>query len=162
MQPRTSVSSPVTPTRLSVLLSSIAQTPNLVRAVVGDQHRAISQYQQSNRPAPDVTTVLIEHPTRQKIVVAAHGFSILETNANELVAGSFGAIPRSMQGHENIALVFLREHFAFVKDQAQNRRMRLDQDITRNRFLNQVGSFAFVARIFDGAGIGVWPTVKTN
>src|ERR1700674_3519958 len=92
-----------------LLLSRIRQPPDLIRAVVGDKHRPVWQYQQSHGPAPNLFTIFIKHPTGEKIIIAAHRLSILETNANDLVAGSPGAIPRSMQGNKDIAFVFLRE-----------------------------------------------------
>src|SRR4030095_4856466 len=105
-------------------------------AVVGDEHGAVSQKQESNRPAPNFFTLRIEHPPGQKIIVTTDRFSILETNANDLVSGAFVAVPGTMQCHKSVTTIFRWEHPSFIKGQSKNCRVGLDQYVARQRFLH--------------------------
>src|SRR5262245_19915208 len=123
--------------RMTLFLPGIGHAPDLLSAVVDDQQGSITDHRDANGSAPDAFTGFIGNPSHQEVLVAAFRFSVCEWDANDFVAAAFRAIPRPMESDKGVALVFFREHFAGIKDDAERRRVRFDQDVWNDRSRDQ-------------------------
>src|SRR5271157_967108 len=66
-----------------------------------------------DRSAPNARVVGDE--AGQEIFGDARRLSILHQEAHDLIAGSFGPVPRSVERNERVALVFRRNYTALVE-----------------------------------------------
>src|SRR5258708_27719581 len=141
-------------------LLPVGHPPDLSCAVVADQHRAVSEHEDADGPAPSLAVHLAQHPAGEEIVVATGGAAVLHRDADDLVAGAPGAVPRSVQGDEEVAAKLRREHRAIVEGDAERGGVRLDQKGRRDCLGDEVGTLAAAARLFVRAEVGVGPTVE--
>src|SRR5258706_1218883 len=108
-------------------LLPVGYPPDLSCAVVADQHRAVGEHEDANGSAPYLAARLVEHPAGEEIVVATGGPAVLHRDADDLVASAQGAVPRSVQGDEEVAAVLGWEHRALVEGDAERSGVSLDQ-----------------------------------
>src|SRR5258708_34303412 len=101
--------------------------PDRAVAVFGEQQRAVMRDRDANGPSPH--RGIIDDKAGDKILVFAGGDAVLETNADDLVAGAFRPVPRAMFGREPIAAIFAWKRAAIVECEPQRGRVRLDQDV---------------------------------
>src|SRR6266446_9176894 len=136
-------------------LLPVGHPPDLSCAVVADQHRAVGEHEDADRSAPYLAARLVEHPAGEEIVVATGGTAVLHRDADDFVASAQGAVPRSVQGDEEVAAVLRREHRALVEGDAERGGVSLDQKGRRDCPGDQVGALAAAARLFVRAEVGV-------
>src|ERR1039457_4777871 len=134
--------------------------PDAVVAVLGDEQAAIGQLQNGDRAAPNFALVGPKHPAGEDFAYGTGGLAILEGDEGDGLADALGAVPRSVEGEEGPALVFLGELTTSVENEVQHGNVRAQQDIALNRLGHQVWAHAFVAGIFVGPGVGERPTVE--
>src|ERR1039457_7136545 len=134
--------------------------PDAVVAVLGDEQAAIGQLQNGDRAAPNFALVGPKHPAGEDFAYGTGGLAILEGDEGDGLADALGAVPRSVEGEEGPALVFLGELTTSVENEGQHGNVRAQQDIALNRLGHQVWAHAFVAGIFVGPGVGERPTVE--
>src|SRR3954453_265916 len=86
----------------AALLAHVADAPDGLAAVVGDQQRAVARDGDAHRPPPHAAVARGE--AGEKILVLAAG-SILpvQRHPDHLVAGALGAVPGSVLGGEDVA-----------------------------------------------------------
>src|ERR1017187_5959358 len=127
--------------------------PDAVVAVLGDKQAAIGHLQNANGAAPNFALVGRKHPAGEDLAYRPGRLAIFEGDEGDGLADTHRAVPRSVEGEEGPALVFLGELTTCVEDGVQH-------DIALNRFGHQVRAHAFVAGIFVGPRVGERPTVE--
>src|SRR4051794_38834601 len=91
-----------------VSFAGVSDAPNGLRAVVGDQQRAIGRDRDAYRAAPHVFAIY--HKTGHEVFILARGFAgLMQRDADELVADARGAIPGAVFGGEDVTFVFARK-----------------------------------------------------
>ena len=85
------------------LLSRVADPPDAIAAVVGDQQRAVRRDRDADRAAPDVP-VVDDEAGHEVLVFAAGVAGLVQRDANQLVADADRAVPRAVFGGEDVAL----------------------------------------------------------
>src|SRR5699024_10781639 len=104
--------------RASLLL--VAQTPDTVVAVLGDEEAAVRQLKDSDRPAPDLGAIRTGHPPGDDLLHRAGRFSVLERHETDRLTDALGAIPRAMEGEEGAVPVLGGEHVAGVEGEIEH------------------------------------------
>jgi len=72
-------------------LSGISNPPNRAAAVLGNEQGAILVHCHADRPPPDFG--IVDNEGGNEIVVFAGRDSVLDDDADDLIAGALGAIP---------------------------------------------------------------------
>src|SRR5260370_39391522 len=65
-----------------------------------------------------------------------------------------------MQSDKGAPAIFFRKHFPLIEDEAQDRGMRLNQNIAGNRLFDEIESLTFAPGIFVWAIVSIGPAVK--
>src|SRR5262249_1047448 len=103
----------------------------------------------------------IYHKTSQEVFILAGSFSgLVERDADELIADARGAVPRTVLGGKDVALVFGGKLPAFVEGHLQRSVVRMKEDVGCNDFVFQLGMLAGKTRILLAAHIKPRPTVE--
>ena len=106
-------------------------------AVLGDGH--------ADRPAPDVAVGGDE--ADEEVLVLAGRLAVLQRDADHLVAGPPGAVPRAVLGGEDVALVLGGELVAGVEGHVERGRVRLEEHVGDDHLVLQLGVLALVAGV---------------
>jgi hypothetical protein len=94
---------------------TVADAVNHVGTVIADEQRSIGGDRDSDGAAIHPETAGIGHETREKRHRIHGGFSILESNEDNLVAGTRCAIPGTVFSDESATAIGFRELLAGVK-----------------------------------------------
>src|SRR5262249_15527669 len=96
---------------------------------------------------------VVDDKAGREILVFAGRHTILHDYANDFVAGTLGAIPRTMLGGKDIAAIAGRKLRSVVDRHAERGRMRFDQNVGQRHLAFEVGALAAVTRIFIAADV---------
>src|SRR5690348_9618622 len=100
---------------------AVSDTPDGVRAVVGDEQGAVFPDGDSHRAAP-YASFRGDEPGHEIFILPGR-LPILHRHANHLVAVAPGAVPRPVLGGEEVVVVILRELASRIKSEVQRSRM---------------------------------------
>src|SRR6266568_2856449 len=141
-----------------LLLAHVTDSPDRIRAVVGDEQRTIAAYGNTDRPSPDIAVVGCE--AGQKVLIFSCGFSLLEWHADHFIARALTPVPGAVFGGEDIPVIFAGELVALVENHFQRRKMRLKKDVGGYYFVPKFGVLAFVLRIIVAAHVVPGPAIE--
>src|SRR5690349_23683996 len=136
----------------------MADAPDRPIAVLRDQERAVAGHRDANGAAPDL--VVVDDEAGGEILVLAGRHAVLQADADDLVAGPLGAVPRSVRGRKCIAAIVRGKAGAVIEGEPQRRRMRLYQHIGHGDLALEVGPRAGMPRILMVADVEPWPAIE--
>src|ERR1035438_8860657 len=103
---------------------------------------------------------IVDDKSGDEVLIFPGRHPVLQMDANDLVAGSLGAVPGAVFGCKTIAAIFRGEVAARVERQAERCRMRLKQYIGYRDLVLQIGPLALVPRVFVAADIKPRPSIE--
>src|SRR6202140_1372132 len=126
--------------RLRRLIPLVGHAVDDSVAVIAEQQGAVLREGNLDGASPDI--LMIGDEADHKILVLAGGFAIFEGEADDLVAGPQGAIPRAVQGNEGIAFPACGELTALVEGKPERCGVRLEQHVRDCDLAFEVGTRA--------------------
>src|SRR6266700_6332197 len=119
---------------LGRLLSGVANPPNGLGAVVGNQQRAIRSDRNADGAPPNVS-IIHDESGHEILIFPARVTALMQRYSNHFISHADRSIPGSMLGGENIALVFRRELLAVVKSHFQRGIVRMKYHVRSDDFV---------------------------
>src|SRR5580704_2536026 len=104
--------------------SLVGDAPDRAVAVLGEEQRAVPSGCDAHRASPYAGIAGDE--AGDEVLVFAGRHAVPQDHADQLVAGAFRAVPRSVLGREGAAPIVRRELAALIEREAERCRMRLD------------------------------------
>src|SRR5262249_37174524 len=110
-----------------VALARVGEAPDCTACIIGDQKRSVLGDRKRGRTPPHFRALFTGYPEpSSEIFIESFRSAILERYAYDLVTDGLRSIPRTFESHESMASVFRRELIAFIKNEIEHRRMRLE------------------------------------
>src|SRR5262245_36007206 len=101
-------------------LRSMADAPDRPVAVLRHQERPVAGDRDADRPAPDF--VVVDDEAGDEILVFAGRYPILQPDADDLVSGPLGAVPRPVRGRKHVAAIVGGKAGTVIEGEPQRRR----------------------------------------
>src|SRR3984893_16815172 len=132
--------------------------PDRPVGVFAHQQRAVARDRDADRPAPH--RAVANHEAGEKILILAGGHAVPKLDADGLIPGAFGAVPRAVFGRKRIASVLSGELRAGVEGELQRGGVRLDQHVRYGDLVPELAPLAAMVRILVGADVKPRPAVE--
>src|SRR5260370_23111915 len=98
---------------LRTSIAFVADAPDLVTAVVGNQHAAVSHLEKRHGPPPNLTLIRRKHPTRQEMArLIRRALAILERKKGNLLAHALRPVPPAVPREKRAAVILGRQLLA--------------------------------------------------
>src|SRR4029077_5219377 len=139
-------------------LARIVKAPDRAARILRHQEAAVLVDGDANWAAPRLR--IIDDESGGEILIFAARHAVLHNDANDFVAGAFGAVPRTVLGGKNIAAVLGRKLRAVIERHAERSRMGRDEHVRDGDLVLQVAPLASVARVLVRADVVPGPAVE--
>src|SRR5712671_2736167 len=132
--------------------------PDRAVAVLAHQQCAVLRDGDADRAGPNSS--IADHEAGQEILVFAGGLAVLQEYPDDFVAGPLGAVPRAVEGREDVAAIFGGKLHTIVEGHLHRSRMRLHQDVRHCYPAAQSRLLPRVAGILVGADVEPRPAIE--
>src|SRR6266487_2245035 len=140
--------------------STVADTPNGAVSVFADEKAAVLGDGDSHRATPHLAFGCNEAGHEIFVFTARFAGGMIDGYAHDLITSAFHSVPRSVEGCENVVLVFRRKLVAGVETQIKRGRVRLHEDIRHDDFISELKMFSLMPRIRMVANVKPRPAIK--
>src|SRR6202011_4586218 len=97
----------------------------------------------------------------EEILILAGGHAVPKLDADDLIPGAFGAVPRAVLGRKRIASVLSGKLRPGVEGKLQRGGVRLDQHVRDGDLVPELAPLAAMVRILVGAEVKPRPAIES-
>src|SRR5262249_11738581 len=95
-----------------------------------------------------------------EILILAGRHAVLQTDADDLVAGALGSVPGAVLGGKGITAILRRKIVAVIEGEPERSRVRLNEHIEYGDLVLQIRPLFALPRLLVGTEIVPWPAVE--
>src|SRR5471032_2763592 len=143
-------------------LSGVTHAPDRLISVFAEEEAAVFGDGNTDGTPPHVSVGGDETSYEIFVVAPRSSGRFIERDPDDLVTCPSLAIPGTVEGRKDVALIFRRKFGAFVETEIERGRVALDEHVRRQNLAGKLGMLARVARVLMISEIKPWPAIEPS